>query len=101
MIRSLIFLCLLGGFIYVGATVNLGKRTLFGHIANIWRSDEAKEMREDVSDTAGPMIEKAKRGAKAGWEEYQRNGEPEVRDAGPRRAPASPRDAGPSGDAGT
>jgi hypothetical protein len=48
LIRSLVTLILLGVFVWFGATVPLGERTLFGHIANIWASDEAQELRDGV-----------------------------------------------------
>ncbi len=73
LIRSLISLAILGLLIYLGATVNLGQRTFFGHIANIWRSEEATELRRDVGKTAGPILDKARRGAEAGWEEATRD----------------------------
>jgi hypothetical protein len=81
MIRTLIWLLVVGALIFFGATVNLGKRTLFGHIANIWSSDEAHEMREDVGKTTRPVLDKAGRAAKAGWREYRKD-DP-ARDAGP------------------
>lgn len=73
LIRSLISLAILGLLIYLGATVNLGTRTFFGHVANIWRSEEAAELRHDVGKTAGPILDKARRGAEAGWEEATRH----------------------------
>ncbi len=90
MIRTLFWLLLLGALIYVGATVNLGKRTLFGHIANIWDSEEARELRDDVDRTTAPMLERVRRAAEAGWHEY-RGGEDE--DAGTATAATAAIDA--------
>lgn len=68
MIRFVFTAAVVAVFIWFGATVSLGKRTLFGHIGNIWSSDEAKEMRDDVKDTTAPVLDKAKKGAAKGWE---------------------------------
>jgi len=68
-IRFLFWVGLLVGFVVVGSTVKLGKRTLFGHIHAIWETDEAKDMRHGIEDKAGPVVDKIKRGAKAGWSE--------------------------------
>ena len=73
MIRTLFWLLLVAALIYVGATVNLGKRTLFGHIANIWESQEARELRDDVDRTTAPMFERVRRAAEAGWQEYRKS----------------------------
>ena len=46
--RAVILACLaVAG--YLAYTVNLGERTLYGHMLNIWNSDEMIEMREDLS----------------------------------------------------
>ena len=65
MIRSLISLALLSLFLLVGFTVNIGQRTLFGHVANIWSSDEAQELVEDVKHESGPLADRVKRGVEA------------------------------------
>ncbi len=58
---SIVFL----GFLYFAFAVPLGKHTLAGHIVNIWRSPEGKELRQGTKDAAGPLFEKAKRGAES------------------------------------
>ena len=68
--RKLLFLIVLAGLIYLGATVNLGRRTFFGHIANIWKSDEAQQLKDDISDTAKPVVDKARRKAQRHLGEY-------------------------------
>ncbi len=83
-IRFLLTLAIVGALIVVGATVKLGKRTFFGHVAAIWKTDEAQDMKEGIEETAGPAVKKLERGIKAGYREA-------TRDDG---------DAGPGGDAG-
>jgi len=68
MIRRIISTAALIAFLVFGATVPLGKHTLFGHLARIWKSDETQDLVEDVKESTGPMVDKVKRGAKAGWE---------------------------------
>jgi hypothetical protein len=65
-IKLLFWALLIGLFILFGATVNLGHRTLFGHIANIWRSDEAREMKQDVKQGTEPALKKGWEATKAG-----------------------------------
>ncbi len=49
MLKRAVILALLCVAGYLGYTVNLGERTLYGHMQNIWNSDEMLEMREDLS----------------------------------------------------
>ena len=72
MIRFIVTAALVAIFIWFGATVNLGRRTLFGHIRNIWSSEQAHELREDVKTKTGPALEEAKDRAKAGWHAMQK-----------------------------
>jgi hypothetical protein len=65
LLRFLFWTAVLIGFVYFAFAVPLGKRTLAGHIANIWRSPEGKELREGTKEAAAPLVEKARRGAKA------------------------------------
>lgn len=98
MIRFIFTLALLAAFLWFGATVSLGQRTLFGHVSNIWSSDEAQEMREDVKETTGPILDKAKKGAERGWKAMNADNA----DGGSAQAePPSSDDAGVVGDAGT
>jgi len=87
MLRLLLWIAVIGLFILFGSTVNLGHRTLFGHIGNIWSSKEAGEMKDDVKEGSKPALEKIERAGKAAVEELK--SEP-ARDAGaaaPRPAP--------------
>jgi hypothetical protein len=68
MIRLLVFLALAGGLAFCGATVKLGNRTFFGHIRNIWATDEVQDLKNGVKETAGPAADRVKKGVKAGYE---------------------------------
>jgi hypothetical protein len=66
LIRSTLSLAFLGLFLLVGLTVPVGERTLFGHVGNIWESDEAQELVDGVKDSSGPLVDRVKRGVEAG-----------------------------------
>jgi hypothetical protein len=72
-IRFLITVFIVGALVFFGATVKLGKRTFFGHVRAIWSTQEAKDMRDGVSDKAGPVVDKIERGVKAGVHEAGRD----------------------------
>lgn len=74
LIRSTLSLAFLGLFVLVGLTVPIGERTLFGHVSNIWTSDEAQELVEGVKDSSGPFVDRVKRGVEAGLSDEE-NGE--------------------------
>lgn len=76
-IRSLIGLVILLTLVVCGATVKLGDRTFFGHVRRIWKSDETQEMVKGVKEKSGPVVDKVKRGVKAGVKEAT------AKDAGP------------------
>ena len=76
LIRTLVTLVVLGGLIYVGTTVNFGDRTLFGHFANIWASEETQNMVEGVKEKSGPIVERVKRGVRAGVDEANKPQKP-------------------------
>jgi len=76
MIRKLISLVIFVVFVVFATTVPLGKRTLWGHVSRIWKAPETQELVDGVKDSAGPLVDKAKRGAKAGWEAIQGDGGP-------------------------
>ncbi len=54
MIRLLIFLALAVGLAYCGSTVKLGKRTFFGHVRAIWATEEVQDLKNGVTESAGP-----------------------------------------------
>lgn len=75
MLRLIVLLAIAVGLAYCGATVKLGKRTFFGHVRAIWETDEAQDLKEGVKDTAGPTVDKVKRGVKRGIEEATKDDE--------------------------
>jgi hypothetical protein len=69
LIRTIVSLTLLGGLIYLGATVELGNHTFFGHVQRIWKADETRDLVDGVEKKSGPVLEKVKRGVEAGYRE--------------------------------
>lgn len=65
-------LALLAAFIYFAMTVSLGNRTLFGHMQNIWASDETQELVDGVKD-------RVKRGLRDEAEQVARDELPDAR----------------------
>ena len=76
MIRTLLWLVAIGCIVVLGATVPLGKRTLFGHVGAIWKTKEVADMRDGISDKAGPTVERMKRGVEAGLDEARKDEAP-------------------------
>jgi len=66
-IRLLVWLVLIGAFVYAGTTVKLGNRTFFGHVRAIWHTEEAQELKDGVKETAGPAADRLKKGIEAGY----------------------------------
>ncbi len=66
MIRLLVFLALAAGFVWFGSSVNLGKRTLFGHVRAIWATEQVQDLKHGVEEKAAPAVDRVKRGVKAG-----------------------------------
>lgn len=91
MIRFVITLAIVGALAYLGATVKLGKRTFFGHVQAIWKTDEVQDLKKGVEEKAGPTVDKVKRGVKAGVNEFEKeDGSAPANDAGVDAAPAQP-----------
>ena len=65
MIKLLIYLVIIGGLAYCGATVKLGKRTFFGHVRAIWHSEEMEDLKDGVKEKSGPTVDKLERGGHA------------------------------------
>jgi hypothetical protein len=62
MFRLLRFLLYLGavlGFVWFGATVELGNRTLFGHLQNIWNTHESRELVDGTREKVGSLVDRA------------------------------------------
>jgi hypothetical protein len=73
MIRLIVIIVLAVVLAYCGATVKLGKRTFFGHVQAIWKTDEVQDMKEGFKEKAGPTVDKVKRGVKKGIEEAKKD----------------------------
>src|SRR5262249_705146 len=71
-IRLLIWVAIIGGFIWFGTTVPLGKYTLFGHVKRIWHSQETQDMVKGTEDAAKPVVDKAKKAVEAGAKEISK-----------------------------
>ncbi len=103
MLRWLIGLGLAGAVVVAGATVDLGGRTLYDHLARIGASDEARDLQRGVSEAVGrqttqavahasqeaarELAERVAVGARAGLAAARAGG---AADAGPDAAPAGP-----------
>ena len=61
LLKSLMSLAMIAAVVYVGATVPLGNKTLFGHFSAIWGSDEAQQLVDGVRESSGPMLDKLDR----------------------------------------
>jgi hypothetical protein len=82
LLKSIITLAILGSLAVCGATVKLGDKTFFGHVARIWSTDETQDLVKGVKKTSGPVMDKVKRGVQAGYDEFHRNDDPGQPDAG-------------------
>ncbi len=85
MIRLLLILALAVGLAYCGATVKLGKRTFFEHVRAIWSTEQVQDLKHGVEDTAGPTVDRVKRGVRAGIEAAKGDGS-----VGSAEAPTTP-----------
>ena len=68
MIRLIVLLAIAAGLAYCGATVKLGNRTFFGHVQAIWKTEEVQDLKNGVKDSAGPTVDRVKKGVKKGYE---------------------------------
>ena len=66
MIRALIWLIVIGAFIWFGATIKLGNKTFFGHVRAIWATEEVQDLKSGVKEKAEPAVHKVEKGVKAG-----------------------------------
>jgi len=73
-LRALLTLAILAALVYAAATVRLGKYTLFGHIRAIWHTEEVHDLETGVKETAGPTVDKVKRGVEAGYKAMKHEG---------------------------
>jgi hypothetical protein len=58
-LKLVLYVGALAGFIWFGSTVELGNRTLFGHIQNIWHTHESQELVDGAKGKVGDLVERA------------------------------------------
>src|SRR5512144_998757 len=58
-VKLVLYLALLVGFVWFGSTVELGNRTLFGHIQNIWKTHESQELVDGTKGKVGDLVDRA------------------------------------------
>jgi hypothetical protein len=46
--------------------LQLGKRTLVGHVRAIWHTEEVRDLKDGVREKTGPAVDRLERGVKAG-----------------------------------
>jgi len=59
LLRLVIYLAMVVAFVWFGTTVELGKRTLFGHIQNIWKTHESQELVNGTKGKVGDLVDRA------------------------------------------
>jgi hypothetical protein len=69
MFRFLVYLVIVIGLVYFATSVQVGKRTLVGHVRAIWHTEQVQDLKQGVKDKAGPAVERLERGVKAGYNE--------------------------------
>jgi hypothetical protein len=69
MLRFLVYLAIAVAIAYFATTVQLGRRTLVGHIRAIWQTEEVRELKDGVKEKAAPAVDRLERGVKAGVKE--------------------------------
>jgi len=74
MLRFIVYLAIAIGLVYFATTVQLGKRTLVGHVRAIWHTEQVQELKEGVKEKAGPAVDRLGRGMKAGYHEATKDG---------------------------
>jgi hypothetical protein len=76
MLRFLFYVAIAIGLVYFATNVQLGKRTLVGHVRAIWHTEQVQDLKEGVKDKAGPAVERLERGVKAGYHEATADKQP-------------------------
>jgi hypothetical protein len=59
LVKLVLYLALLVGFVWFGSTVELGNRTLFGHVQNIWKTHESQELVDGTKGKVGDLVNRA------------------------------------------
>jgi hypothetical protein len=73
MLRFIVYVAIAVGIVYFATTVQLGRRTLVGHVRAIWHTEEVRELKDGVKEKAGPAVDRLGRGMKAGYDEATKN----------------------------
>jgi hypothetical protein len=73
-LRLLVWIALIGAFVFAGSTIKLGNRTFFGHVRAIWHTDEAQDLKKGVKEKAAPAATRVKRGIEAGYNAMKDDG---------------------------
>ena len=60
LIRLLFWCAAIAALVYFAVTVPLGKRTLWGHLRQIWHSDATQDLVNGTKDAAKSAYDKAK-----------------------------------------
>ena len=68
-LRLAISACALCLLVWVAVTIPLGKHTLWGHLSRIWATEATQDLVQGAEESAGPTVERVKRGVKAGMRE--------------------------------
>jgi hypothetical protein len=61
MLKLLALVALFAGFCWVGTHVQLGSRTLFGHLRNIAQTKESQELFDGTRASAQPLVDDVRR----------------------------------------
>lgn len=85
LIKLLLALAALVAFIWFGANIPLGSRTLFQHLQAIGKTQETQELWEGAKDSAEPLIDGVKRrlAGQGDEEKKSRGGQPDAGAAPP------------------
>ncbi len=59
LLRLVAYLVVLVALVWFGATVKLGKYTLFDHVQNIWKTQESRELVEGTKGKVGDLVNRA------------------------------------------
>jgi hypothetical protein len=59
LLRLVVYLALIAAFVWFGTNVELGNRTLFGHISNIWKTHESQELMDGTKGKVGDLVDRA------------------------------------------
>jgi hypothetical protein len=87
MIKLIVYLALAGAVVFFGSTVQLGKRTFFGHVRAIWHTEEVQDMKHGIEEKAGPAVDRIKHGVEVGYK---------AATSDDPKGSATPRDAAPA-----